>query len=176
MSDYTETVETINGVEVTVYGGTKRPIPTYALAGHVTGWRKRSGASTTYAEVTCTCNLVGEAVAYPANAEGKTWISYGEEGWIERLNAVALAHVENVTANGFMVRPAQGDRSRWADRTRYNRYGVILTLAESGVAPERIESAIEEIIAGNVFLAPNGNRFEIARDRQTWTREPLPIV
>jgi hypothetical protein len=172
MNDYTETTETVNGVEVTVYGGTARPIPTFALPGHVTGWRKRSGASVTYAEPTCTCNRVGEAVSLPGE---KGWIAYGEEGWIDRLNAANRAHVENVTAHGFMVRPAGGDRSRWADRTRYDRYGVILTLAENGVAPERIESAIEEIVSGGVFMAPTGARFELARDRAPYTREPLPI-
>lgn len=175
MSDYTETVEIVNGVEVRVFGGAKRPVPTYALPGHVTGWRKRGGARVTYAEPTCTCNRTAEAVALPANDKGETWIAYGSEGWLDRLNAANRAHVENVTANGYMVRPVGGDRSRWADRTRYDRFGVILTLAESGVAAERIEAAIEEINAGKVFLAPNGTRFEIAADRSPYTTDPLPI-
>lgn len=175
--DYTETVEIVNGVEVAIYGGRMRPVPTYALPGHVTGWRKRAGARTTYAEPTCTCHRTGEAVALPPNAEGETWISYGSEGWRDRLNAANRAHVEKVTTHGFMVRPVGGDRSRWADRIRYDRYGVILTLAESGVAPDRIEAAIEEIVAGGVFMAPNGSRFEVAADRSPYAMhaERLPI-
>lgn len=97
-TDYTQNVVTINGVEVTVYGGTKRPVKTYATEGHVTGWMKRAGARTTYAELTCTCRLVGET-NFP---HGKgNWLTYGEFGWAEALDALALAHIKNTIRKGY---------------------------------------------------------------------------
>lgn len=166
MHDYTETTVTINGIDVKVFGGAKRPIPTYSLPGHVTGWLKRGGARTTYAELTCTCHLTAEAVAV-SDGHAETWISYGSEGWVERINALALAHVENVTANGFFVRAAGGDRSRRADRTRTNLAG----LRDAGLDAE----TIERIIAGEVVYTEDGTRYEVSCDRARFALEPLPI-
>lgn len=165
-TEFTQTTETINGAEVTVYRG--RAVLAYAVAGHFTGWQKRNGARVTYAELTCTCHLTGEAVS--PEGEGR-WISYGEDGWADRLNALALAHVTNVTANAFMIRPAKGDRSRWADRHRVNLLGILEAMAEAGVADQAAA-----VVAGRAVTAPNGVRFELARDRSSHYGERLPIA
>jgi len=167
---YTIETQVINDVEVTVYGG--HTVKSYSLAGHHTSWRKRAGARTTYAELTCVCHLAAEAIAYPGE---QSWISYGEDGWVERLEAVALAHVENVTANGFMVRPAKGDRSRWADRTRTDRAGLFIKMQEAGLRYSEVMGHIEDVEAGHIVTAEDGTRFELAQDRAPYARERLPI-
>lgn len=175
-ADYTSTTVKVNDVEVTLYGGTARPIPTYALPGHVTGWTRRNGARTTYAELTCTCRLTGETYEVPAAEGQNTWISYGEDGWIDRLNAAALAHVENVTAHGIMVRPAKGDRTRKSDRTRTDVAGMIRAAVAAGAgSPDGVAEIVGEVLAGRVAYAPDGTRFELAADRQLQSREPLRV-
>lgn len=175
-TDYTETTIKVNGIKVTLYAGTARPIPTYALAGHVTGWLKRNGARTTYAELTCTCRLTAEGYEYPAAEGQNTWISLGEDGWIDRLNAAALAHIENVTAHGIMVRPAKGDRSRRSDRTRTDVAGMIRQAVAAGAgSPDGVAEIVSEVLAGRVAYAPDGTRFELASDRSPHAMETLPV-
>jgi hypothetical protein len=174
MTEYTQETVKINGVDVTVYGGTKQPVLTYALPGHVTGWSKRNGARTTYAELTCTCRLTGEKWAVE-DGHDNTWISYGEEGWVDRLNTRALAHIENITANGFMIRPAGGDRSRHADRRRVNLHDLRDEMQRAGLHYSELQAHLEDIVAGHHVTAEDGTRFEIASDRSPYTREPLPI-
>lgn len=175
VADYTETVEIINGAEVKIYAGAKRPIPTYALEGHVTGWNKRNGVTTWYAELTCTCSLTAE-LHHPEGED--TWISYGEEGWIDRINALVLAHVENVTANAFMVRPAKGDRTRVADRRRVDTDGLFQSMQEHGFRYSELWSHLEDLKKGHVLHADDGTRYEICRDRVAYvgdTKVGLPI-
>jgi hypothetical protein len=169
---HTQTIETINGVSVTIYGGTARPILAYALPGHVTGWMKRNGARTTYAELTCTCHLTAEL--HRPEGEGR-WTSYGEGDWIGELNRQARAHVENVTANAFWIRPAKGDRTRKADRTRVNRQGLFEAMQRHGLRYSELQAHIADVIAGMVVTAEDGTRFEIARDRGPYCVDPLPI-
>lgn len=175
VADYTETIEIINGVGVKVYGGSKRPVRTLALTGHVTGWTKRNGARTTYAELTCTCHLVAE-LHHP---EGQgTWITYGEDGWIDRLNELAVSHVENVTANAFMIRPAKGDQDRKADRRRVNQDELFQEMQVHGLRYSELMGHLEDLKAGHVLHAEDGTRFEIARDRVAYvgdTKQGLPI-
>lgn len=162
---------TINNVSVTVYSD-PRFVTAYALPGHVTGWLRREGARTTYAELTCTCHLTAEPIA--PEGEG-TWISLGSDGWIDRLNALALAHVENVTRNGYMVRPARGDRSRWADRTRVDEMGLREAMQRAGLRYSELLDHIADVKAGRIVTAEDGTRFELAADRSPYTREPLPL-
>jgi hypothetical protein len=171
-ADYTSTkIEYVDAFTqeirtLTVYGGTARPVVSFAFdvkPNHVTGWSKRNGARTTYAELTCTCRLTGESIAVE-DGHAETWISYGSEGWIERLNRRTAEHVLNVIARPYWIRPARGDRSRWGDRTRVDEIGLRNAMQEHGLRYSELSGHVADLRSGlGPLVADDGTRFELAR-------------
>lgn len=161
--DYTSTefvvAHEFRPVTVTVYAGTHR-LPSVHFDGHGTGWSKRNGARTTYAEVTCACRLTGEPTAIE-DGHAETWISYGSEGWTERLIAATFAHAANALANPYVVRPAGGERGRRNDRHRVNEIGLRDEMQRRGLRYSELVEHVADVKAGHVVTAEDGTRFEI---------------